>query len=200
MKYKAIGFDYGGVIVGEPISGFYSVLSSILDIDIATIKKIYFENNYLMNIGGESYVDMWKKILVILKKTEKENDVLELIEKGYNNKVNNEVIGIIKILREKGYMTGIISNNASRINKEITDLGLIAFFDNILISEDLGYMKPDKRIFEIFCEKLNIKKSELIFIDDSENSLKYSKEIGYTPILFKNVESLKNDLTELGVL
>ena len=61
-------------------------------------------------------------------------------------------------------------------------------------------MKPDKRIFDIFCKKINIKNDELIFIDDSENSLKNANEVGYTPVLFKNVDDLKKKLKELGVL
>ena len=200
MKYKAIGFDYGGVIVGESISRFYLRLSNILDIDAETIKKVYFQNNYLMNINGESYVDMWKKILVILKKTDKENDVLELIKDEFTTEVNKDVVDIIKILQEKGYITGLISNNSSRINKEIKNAGLEKFFETIVISQDVGCMKPDKRIFDIFCKKINIKNDELIFIDDSDNSLKNANEVGYTPVLFKNVDDLKKKLKELGVL
>ena len=153
-----------------------------------------------MNINGESYVDMWKKILVILKKTDKENDVLELIKDEFTTEVNKDVVDIIKILQEKGYITGLISNNSSRINKEIKNAGLEKFFETIVISQDVGCMKPDKRIFDIFCKKINIKNDELIFIDDSENSLKNANEVGYTPVLFKNVDDLKKKLKELGVL
>ena len=100
MKYKAIGFDYGGVISGEPNPDFFPKISLILEIDPILCKRIYLENNYLFHVDGLSFEDLWKRLLVKFNRIEKEKEVLDFLRIQHNNDVNNDLIDLIKILRE----------------------------------------------------------------------------------------------------
>ncbi len=200
MKYKAIGFDYGGVIMDNLGSDFNSAICKILDIDLETYEKIYFKNNYLITTKGMDRKDFWKKLLVEFKRIEKEEEIFNFLRTQPKKELNQEMIELIKTLRNNGYKIGMLSNNSTKVNEKIKKDGIDKFFDVILISEDIGYMKPDPKAFELFLEKLDVKSEELVFIDDTDINLSTVESIGFTPILFKNIEDLKRDFIRLGVL
>ena len=57
--------------------------------------------------------------------------------------------------------------------------------------------KPLPEIFNILFNKLKVEANEVIFIDDTPRCLEGADKIGYTPILFKDNETLKNKLSNL---
>ncbi len=60
MNIRAIGFDYGGVIGGSPGSVFEKGVGDILGVNRELFKKIYFENNFLVNTGKLTWDEFWK--------------------------------------------------------------------------------------------------------------------------------------------
>lgn len=57
-------------------------------------------------------------------------------------------------------------------------------FDGIVISGDLGVMKPDQGIFEKLIEKFNLNPAHCLFIDDQEENVKAAQAIGMTAVQF----------------
>ena len=70
-------------------------------------------------------------------------------------------------------------------------------FDTVLISAEVGYQKPQPEIFEMLVNKLGVNKNEIIFIDDTPQSLLNADKIGYVPLLYLNNEKLKKDLANI---
>ena len=200
MKYKAIGFDYGGVIIGEPNSTFFSDIANILNLEVSVVKKTYFDNNFLVNEGKINYEDFWEKMLTVLNKIDKKKDVFYFLQKKPKEEVNQDLIDLVKKIREKGYKTGLFTNNSSKVIFEIKNYGIDKIFDVVMVSSDIGYMKPNPKAFEIFTEKLCVSSRELVFVDDTEMSLSTADEVGFTPILFKDVNNLKEEFCKLGIL
>lgn len=62
-----------------------------------------------------------------------------------------------------------IVSNGQRVfsEPELRFLGFHQYFDHIIFSSDLGYKKPDKRIFEKALELLGLEASEVISIGDT---------------------------------
>lgn len=196
---KVIAFDYGGVIEGVPNPDFLLNISKIIGIDPKICKEVYLENNYLVHIEGLSFEDLWHELLIKFNKIEKEEEIIKFLRIQRNKEINQDLINLIKTLREKGYKIGLLSNNSTKINEEIKENGLQKYFDEILISEDIGFKKPDPKAFNVLLKKFNIKPEELIFVDDSKSSLSSASIIGYNPILFIDNNRLKNDLRKLNV-
>lgn len=62
----------------------------------------------------------------------------------------------------------IVTNNATAEQIEkLHALNIAHFFDTIVISEDVGVTKPDKRIFEIALERLGARPTEVVMVGDS---------------------------------
>ena len=124
--------------------------------------------------------------------------MLDLKEKNKKaKKINLELVEIIKDLKNKDYKICLLSNYSAELRKKLAEKELIDLFDEVVISGEVGYQKPQPEIFEILLKNLEISGNELVFIDDSKQSLLGAENIGYIPLLFTNNEKLKKDLSEV---
>lgn len=199
MKFRAIGFDYGGVIAGISGHEFERRASKLLNIDTQTFKDTYFKFNHLLNNNILSTEDFWKKITAELKSENKYEKLMKFIKGLPAHEINEQMLELVDKLKNNGYKTGLLSNNTIEAANKVRGVGLVDHFDAVVVSAEIGYSKPHPKIFEIFLERLGVEAKELIYIDDTERSLETSKKIGFYPILFKNYESLLNKLSELGI-
>ena len=72
--------------------------------------------------------------------------------------------------------------------------------NNILVSANVGMIKPHKNIFEYFLKTHNLKAEDCIFIDDQLENIKTAQDLGFTGIIHKGAKSLKKELRKLKVL
>ena len=91
---------------------------------------------------------------------------------------------MLEKLKEKGLKSGLITNGPSQLQrKKLEMLDLEKYFDEIIISGELGVDKPDLKPFEVMAERLNLKPSELVYVGDNpKNDVEPSRKAGYTPI------------------
>ena len=66
------------------------------------------------------------------------------------------VFEVLESIRQGGYKTAIIANADSDARNIIASCGLWDYFDVVVISEEVGIEKPDKRIFQATLDKLGI--------------------------------------------
>lgn len=83
---------------------------------------------------------------------------------------NVEREGVTATLRElqrRGLVLGLISNGAPTQHVKIDVMGLRAFFSVVIVSDDVGIKKPDRRIFEMALDGLGLGASEVVFVGDN---------------------------------
>lgn len=194
MQYKAIGFDWGGVINGKPGKYFGQAAAELLGVTHDEYLRAYFQNNKKINRGEISWQELWTLVLNELRCPEKLPDIINLSKKYSEVKINNEIIDLIDNLRKNGYKVGLLSNNTHEKAAVMRSLDIDKHFDVFHVSAETGYVKPEKEAFKHLSDELDVKLHELIFIDDSEKSLSTSQECGYTPILYDNYQQLKAEL------
>jgi putative hydrolase of the HAD superfamily len=195
---KAIVFDYGGVIKIND-SDLIADICEYLNINKEDWLKEYFQINDLDSTQNVSFEDVFKMVtLKFNDEEEAQNHVLELM-KSHKGKyhLNNELIDTIKEFRNKGYKTALLSNNSIELRQRLIDDGIIDIFDEVIISAEVGLQKPQPGIFDILFKKLELKPDEVVFVDDTLRSLGGADSIGYIPILFKDNESLKLELSNI---
>ena len=65
------------------------------------------------------------------------------------HRVFPEAVAVLDALRERGLRVGLVTNGAAAVQRAKLDvLGLTARFDPLVISSEVGVMKPDAGIFE----------------------------------------------------
>ena len=96
------------------------------------------------------------------------------VELGNTYVFNDNGYETVMRLKEMGIIQFAVTNGTKTAqNGKLRGSGLDKLLDEIFISEDIGYEKPDKRFFEPVIDKLNeygIGKDECIIVGDSESS------------------------------
>jgi len=205
MNFKAIGFDYGGVIGGVGSTGvaFNVQVCDLLGIDEGTYRNIYFNLNHMINLGEvTTWREFWLIFLDKLGQPEKLDALMNISDEAVKNlqAIDPNMPVLIDELRRKGYKTGLLSNATLEGGANMRVQGLDKHFNVFHISAETKLMKPDPKAFEHLTKSLGVELNELVFIDDAEKSLSTAKECGFTPILFKGFDQLRERLIELGVL
>lgn len=94
---------------------------------------------------------------------------------------------------KKHFEVGIITNGSSqRQRAKIINTNLNNYFDTIIISEEVGFSKPDKRIFELALNKLNLQPENTLFVgDDLEKDIAGPQNANIKGVWF-NPQKIKN--------
>lgn len=195
--YKAIGFDFGGVL--NYSKSTLPGLAEIIGVPLDELRAYYFKNNHLANVGSMSYEELWTKIATEFGHPEKAAEVVNHIHIQWDYRNNEDMLALVDELRRNGYKTGLFSNNTKEIAIKMRERGLEKHFDVFLISAEVGFQKPSAEAFNLFCKELGVLPNELIYVDDNENSLRLADEIGYHPILFKNYDQFRDELISLKI-
>ncbi|QWG76529.1 MULTISPECIES: HAD-IA family hydrolase [Bacillus cereus group] len=106
--------------------------------------------------------------------------------------INQKTINIINTIKSH-IKVGIITNGSTQRQKEkIINTNLNRYFDTIIIFEEAGFSKPDKLIFELALNKLNVQSEDVLFVgDDLEKDIAGCqnaniKGIWFNPNMIKN--------------
>jgi len=197
MKIRAILLDAGGVFFKGSLDNFVKKASKILKIKFETIKsEKTLLNNKLVGgkIGVRKYFREYFNIYI-------SNEQMKKLIKLWNRTwiADKEMIKIVKILKRK-YTLALFSNLDKNNDKIYRKKGWYDYFDHLILSFELGLIKPSKKIFKIALKKLKLKSNNCLFIDDQKDNLVIAKKLGMKSLLFKNPQKLKKDLEAMKII
>ena len=110
--------------------------------------------------------------------------------------------GIESIVRSLGeeYQLAILSNTKpihfGHIKKKYTVIGL---FEHILLSYEIGVMKPDALAYEKLIAATSKSPLKHLFIDDRLENLNATKEIGIDGINYRSVDNPRRELEKRNI-
>jgi putative hydrolase of the HAD superfamily len=94
----------------------------------------------------------------------------------------------IKKLKSQNKKIGLISNADVGEKAGWNKSPIAPYFDSVIFSCDVGYAKPDKRIYEISLKELNELPENCIFVGDGGSSeLRAAKSFGMTTVMVVGV-------------
>lgn len=105
----------------------------------------------------------------------------------------------IKEMKKRGYRVYILSNWSKPAYDACQDtaLSFLPFVDGVVFSYQEFVIKPDKKIYELICNRYHINPAEAVFLDDSEANIKSAREYGLHAIHFKSYGQGREELEEL---
>lgn len=195
---KAVIFDFGGVLTVEHDVEFFKEFSNKLKISYDIFMEAFrkFSRDYFKNrLTKEQFWENIQKELGI----EYPENPMDLLQEKYRKEIPKPgMVDLIKKLKQR-YVVALLSNvdpDMLNFNKEnkVYDI-----FSTVVLSSEVGHVKPEKEIYEILLEKIKIPANQCVFVDDRERNLSPAKELEMHTILFKNIDQLKNDLKTLDL-
>ncbi len=124
----------------------------------------FYQVEYLMNLLHIEDIVVFKKVYDSYVEA-----VLHIPPKPMKNAAK-----ALEALKENDKKIGLVSNTGRTpgyvLRILLKELNLLKYFDCLVFSDEAGFLKPDKRIFDFAVEMLDADKNETIFIGDIKSS------------------------------
>jgi putative hydrolase of the HAD superfamily len=109
-----------------------------------------------------------------------------LIKEG-GGELFSGVAPTLSILRSS-YKLGIVTNTDIKTERDIREIlrkfGVEGYFDTVVVSRDVGYRKPDGRIFHIALDRLGLQPEEALMVGNKTDvDVKGGKAVGMKTVL-----------------
>ena len=187
MKYKAILWDFGGVITSSPFEAFnnFEEANGLPKDIIRTINSenpdmnawAQFESN---SITIDEFNDLFLKEAKAKGFDIKGKDIIKLLK----GSIRENMVSFLRELKSD-FKLGCITNNVKSSSEENTDNETeeaMSIFDHVIESSIVGIRKPNPEIYMMSCDALNVSPDQCIYLDDLGINLKPARELGMTTI------------------
>jgi putative hydrolase of the HAD superfamily len=200
-KYSAVVFDLGMVLV--PFD--YKIMVKRLE-EIEPGLGEHFIDSYKSNYQihrdferGEISVDDFVEMM--LKVLDHKIDS-ETFKKFYSEifTFNQNVIDLLPVIK-KNYRLFLLSNtNAIHHQYGWKDFPFIKHFENLILSHEVGAVKPEEDIYRAVEASSGLPSEEHIFIDDIKEYAEAAKKLGWDGLQFTGYDTLVADLRSREIL
>ena len=99
-----------------------------------------------------------------------------------NHPLYDDTIDVLTQLKNMGYKNYIISNNFPELKMVMDDLKLSQYFEEIIVSANIGYDKPRKEIFEYAMQKAGNPDRCIMVGDNPVDDIMGAKSCGFTTL------------------
>lgn len=154
------------------------------------------------NVEG-IFIDCYKSIgLENGKAVKYANEVREELIKVDEFILYDDAIDTLSYFKERGYQNIILSNHIPELPEIVEQLGLSLYLSGCISSANVGYEKPNPKIFYYALEKYNYPKETWMIGDSVVADIIGAKTVGMKSVLVRNnnidsVEYYSNDLKGL---
>ncbi len=113
-----------------------------------------------------------------------------------------EMYEFIKRIKAAGYNVYLLSNATPRFFDNYLNIPALTLMDGFFISCVYKMLKPQREIYEAFCNKFSLKSEECFFIDDMPQNIEGAKAYGMKGHVFRypDIKSLETALNAVGVI
>jgi epoxide hydrolase-like predicted phosphatase len=194
MTIRAVFVDFGGVIMRTGDRGPRTRQAELLGMSYRDLEKIVFESESSQRASTGEIPEQahWQAVARALGVTQPEADrIVEAFFAG--DRADTVLLDFLRSLRPERKV-GLISNAWSGLRAFITRHKFADVFDEMIISAEVGVIKPDPRIYRLALEKLDVGPEESVFLDDVLINVESARSIGMSAIQFTQPEVALEEL------
>ena len=214
-KLKGVLFDYGHTLVYFPnikkthLIAARNVQKMLHDLGVSVnASKIQTTVESFAHRTDDVVMDMEKEFMEILHILGVENysqeDLQEIIHAYWRPYIQNARIRrgakkLLEFLKKIELRLGIVANIWSGgMNPVLQRLGIERFFDTTVASVDVGFKKPDPKIFLLALDHLGLSPEEVIMVGDSPRTdIQGAHDLGIATVrLMRGPNRAKPDLVD----
>jgi epoxide hydrolase-like predicted phosphatase len=196
MRIKAVIFDVSGVLAKRTLHPLIAELANEYKLDFFSLSEFYKPLFRKVDLGKMTERQLFEHIV---KKFKIPISASVLEKRSMKIKPITGTWEHVKRLKNK-YKLAILSNTGkkwSEVRKKLFHMPI--WFDVMVWSWEVGFIKPDERIYRYACDKLEVLPSECVFVDDQLENVEGARKAGMKAIHFQSPEQLEKELTSLGV-
>ncbi len=197
MSIRAVFIDFGGVIVRTEDKGPRTRLAKRLGMTTRDLERIFFESesSQRASTGEIPEEGHWQAVAETLGVDRAEGDRITA-EFFSGDQADAALLDFLRSLRP-GRKVGLISNAWSGLRAYITSQKFDDVFDEMIISAEVGLVKPDPNIYRLALKKLEAQPEESVFLDDVLVNVEAARSVGMSAIQFAQPEKALEELKQI---
>ena len=151
--------------------------------------------------GGRPFAE---GVAVLVAEYPEHRELIEAYQDRWSDMLGGGIDGTVAILENlhaSGVPTYALSNwSAETFPQARARFPFLDLFDGIVISGEVGLLKPDEAIFEHLAERFGFDPAEAVFVDDLPDNVATARRLGFRAIRFTTPDDLRAELEDLGLL
>jgi putative hydrolase of the HAD superfamily len=176
-------FDYGNVLSqSQPIADV-ETMAAILDLPISQFSELYWGFRVPYDSGSLDSDAYWNSVAVRPLTPDKIARLIEIDSRSWSHP-EPVMAQWARDVRADGLRTAILSNMPVPVRDYILRCSWLPEFDARTFSCDVGVCKPAPEIYHDCLDKLGVKPSDVLFLDDREANVRAAEALGLHAILF----------------
>jgi len=204
LALRAVVFDYGLVLTGNPDPAAHAAMVRITGLPVERFEQHYWADRHAYDEGKLTGIAFWQKIVRDAHLQDQlgpaEIEALNLWDARMWTTANPAMLAWQQQLKMRGLLTGILSNMGDAVHENIArEFEWIHRFDAQVWSYQLGIAKPDPEIYRHILKLLGVAPEESLFLDDKQVNIDAAHMLGMQALLFSTVEKLRADLIAAGL-
>jgi len=102
------------------------------------------------------------------------------------------VCEMLEVLRKRYPLAIVTDAQSTYAHAELHKVGLLSYFDPIIISGDHGYRKPDRRLFQLALDEIGVSAGHTLYVgNDMYRDIYGAREAGLTTVMFDSDQGVK---------
>jgi 2-haloacid dehalogenase len=131
-------------------------------------------------------------------------DLIDAWFAGFDKMMAGPIAGTVEVLGElrerRVKLYGLTNFSAETYPLALRRFDFLRWFRGVLVSGEVGMIKPDPEIYRLLCERFAILPADAVYIDDNERNAAAASALGMHGIHFTDPAALRRELAALGLL
>ncbi len=202
MALRAVIFDYGMVLTGQPNQEAHAAMLRITGLPFDRFERLYWADRHAYDEGKLTGIAFWQKFLRDsgLNLAESAAEELNQCDARMWTTQNPAMLAWQLRLKQRGILTAILSNMGDSVLANMKrEFDWLPRFDVLVWSYQLHMAKPDPAIYLHTLQQLGTRPDETLFIDDKQVNVDAARDLEMPAILFSSIERLRHDLVASGL-
>jgi len=180
---KAVIFDLGRVLVHYDHQAMLAAVAAVSRMTTADLHALLIEVEENLGLGHWSTADLHRFLIEQAGTTTDEDQFLQAYAAGIGR--DEAALAYALALQTRPNTTvGVISNtNEAHVQWLDDAVPELKAFDLVMMSNEVGLLKPDPAIFTLALELLGVEAAQAIFVDDNAANGAAAQALGITAIL-----------------
>jgi len=198
MTIRAIIFDLGGVLLRTADFTPREQLASRIGMTGSELEEFIFggESGNRAQAGEITARQHWENLRLRLNYSPEQFEAF--INEFFGcDELDGELVDYVRELH-KDHRTALLSNAWDDLRQVIAERWHFEdAFDSIIISAEVGLVKPDPRIYHLALECLGVEAGQAVFVDDFQRNVEAAQEVGLHGIHFQSPQQMRLELEQL---
>ena len=187
---QALILDFGEVLVRPQPPAIVAEMAALAGLDVPEFHRRYWEHRPAYDCGLPA-AEYWPRVLA--PRSAEPDVVAALTDADARSWTDyrDEMWQLTADFRARGGKTAFLSNGIPEVMARVRSQRRLAdYFDVVIVSYEVGFTKPDSRIYELCLNRLGVAAEDAVFVDDRVPNVEAAQKMGISTVWFRGDESV----------